>query len=765
MMHFASADPSIDYMTNTASQSTRLKTDGCILQMAVPSPLNRTFDYLPPASCDISLLQPGMRLRLPFGRSQRIGLLMAISAHSRVSTDKLKPALELLDQTPLLPADLLALLVWASRYYHYAPGNVVNNALPALLRRGHAAQAQTQRIWALTDAGHVIDTDTLHRAPRQQQILRLLAQHSAGLAAPALQNIANWRSILRSLMNKGWVSCHEHYPKDALLNSNDAVTSAGERSLPLNADQQQAVTQVNASLDRFQTFLLEGITGSGKTEVYFHIMAQVLNNNKQVLLLVPEIGLTPQLVDRIRSRFTAPLVLMHSALTDRQRLDAWLQIRDGQARIILGTRSAVFVPCQQLGIIIIDEEHDAAFKQQDGFRYHARDIAIVRAQNSKIPVLLGSATPSLESLYNALQHRYQLLPLPQRIGAAVTPGIKLLDVRHLPFDAGLSPQLIKKMHTHLAQDNQVLLFLNRRGYAPTLLCHDCGWLARCERCDAHLIYHHQRRALRCHHCDYQRPVDPACPECKSTSLLPVGHGTERIEDALHEHFPDTEILRIDRDSTRRKGQLQQLLKKARNGRRQILLGTQMLAKGHHMPNVTLVAIISADQGLFSIDFRASERLGQMIIQVAGRAGRAEKPGEVLIQTHHPDHPLLHNLLHHDYGQFARQLLVERQITDLPPYSHMAILRAEAVQREIPHQFLQSAETSAQCLAIEGVSIMGPLPAAMERRAGRYRAILILQASARRPLHNLLSQLLPQLDKLATVRKVRWSLDVDPIDMM
>jgi len=731
-----------------------------ILQMAVPSPLNRTFDYLPPEHCDVSRLRPGVRLRLPFGRSSRIGILMAISDSSRIDKARLKPALELLDETPLLPEDILALLDWASRYYHHPPGNVMSNALPALLRQGQPAQPQAITVWQLNDSGRAVDPATLKRAPRQREILSRLAAHPEGLAAAALQDMGSWRPTLHTLMDKGWVSSKEH-----VNTTTEATPTVTETPPPLSPDQHQAVTAVTTSLDCFQPFLLEGVTGSGKTEVYFRIIEQVLNRGQQVLLLVPEIGLTPQLVNRFRRRFTEAQVLLHSGLSDRERLDAWLQARDAQARIIIGTRSAVFAPCQRLGIIIIDEEHDASFKQQDGFRYHARDIAIVRAQRAGIPILLGSATPSLESLYNVEQQRFQLLPLPQRIGAAVTPGIRLLDVRHLPFDAGLSPQLLETMRSHLQQNNQVLLFLNRRGYAPTLLCHDCGWLARCERCDAHLIYHHQRRLLRCHHCESQRPLDPVCPACGSGSLLPVGHGTERIEDALHELFPDTDIIRIDRDSTRRKGSLQKLLDKVRNGRRQILLGTQMLAKGHHLPNVTLVAIISADQGLFSIDFRASERLGQMVIQVAGRAGRAEKPGEVLIQTHHPDHPLLHNLLHHDYQRFARQLLAERQLTHLPPSNNMALLRAEAVQRDTPQQFLHAARQLALDCGIDGVAIMGPLAAAMERRAGRYRALLVLQADERRPLHQLLSRWLPQLDTLANARKVRWSLDVDPIDMM
>jgi primosomal protein N' (replication factor Y) len=532
----------------------------------------------------------------------------------------------------------------------------------------------------------------------------------------------------------------------------------------LNAAQQQAVATVQAALGRFAAFLLEGVTGSGKTEVYFRILEQALAAGRQALLLVPEIGLTPQLVGRVQAHFAVSLAVLHSGLNDRERLDAWLAARSGRARIVIGTRSAVFVPLAEPGIIIIDEEHDSSFKQMDGFRYHARDIAVIRARQDGVPIVLGSATPSLESLHNVDEGRYTVLHLPHRVGTAQTPAIRLLDVRHLAFDDGLSAQLVEAMRGHLDNDSQVLLFLNRRGYAPTLLCHDCGWLARCERCDAHLIYHQQRRLLRCHHCDAQRPVDPTCPACGSSELLPVGHGTERIEEALQSRFPDTDIVRIDRDSTRGKGRLQDLLARVGDGRRQILIGTQMLAKGHHLPNVTLVAIVSADQGLFSIDFRASERLGQTVIQVAGRAGRADKAGEVLIQTHHPEHPLLQLLIRHDYPHYARHLLDERRAIPLPPYVHMAIVRAEAVGREQPQQFLEALERQATAWQIPGVDVLGPMPAIMERRAGRYRALLVIQAGERKPLHRLLTQLVQHIDTLPRSRHVRWSLDVDPVDM-
>jgi primosomal protein N' (replication factor Y) len=531
----------------------------------------------------------------------------------------------------------------------------------------------------------------------------------------------------------------------------------------LNASQHTAVAAITAAHDRFQTFLLDGVTGSGKTEVYFQVIAAVLRAGRQALLLVPEIGLTPQMVERVRRRFACPLAVLHSGLSDGERLAAWLQARDGRAAIVIGTRSAVFTPLARPGIIIIDEEHDASYKQQEGFRYHARDVAVVRGQYLKVPVVLGSATPALESLHNCAQGRYEHLILPTRAGAAAPPTIRLVSLREQAAERGLSPLLAHAIEQHLARDNQVLLFLNRRGYAPTLLCHDCGWLAACARCDAHLIYHRGQHLLRCHHCDSQRAVPAGCPSCGSPDLRPLGQGTERVEEWLTERFPAVEIVRIDRDSTRRKGSLDALMQRVHDGRRQILLGTQMLTKGHHLPHVTLVGILDADQGLFGADFRAGERMGQLIIQVAGRAGRAEKPGEVLIQTHYPDHPQLAALLRHDYPGFARALLEERRAAGLPPSGCLALLRAESVQPHAPHAFLAAVQEGLDHATLAQVEALGPAPPPLERRAGRYRSQLLFHSARRAPLQRLLAALVTLLETLPQPGKVRWSLDVDPID--
>jgi len=542
----------------------------------------------------------------------------------------------------------------------------------------------------------------------------------------------------------------------------------GMRAAPapaLNAAQAAAMTGV-AQADGFQVFLLQGVTGSGKTEVYLRLIEQVAARGAQALVLAPEIGLTPQLLARFEQRFAASIALLHSGLTERERARNWLAARAGLAPIVLGTRSAVFAPLKNPGLIIIDEEHDASFKQQDGFRYHARDVAIVRAQRAGIPVLLGSATPSLESLYNVRQGRYRLLSLPERAGGAAHPQLQLLDVRGQSLQGGLSAPLLAAAGEHLARGEQVLLFLNRRGYAPLLMCHACGWSAQCERCDARMVLYLDRtRALHCQHCGAQRARPEQCAACHGGELRVLGYGTERVEQTLRQRFPDTEVLRIDRDSTRRKGALGELLTRAQSGRAQILIGTQMLAKGHHLPNVTLAGILNADQGLFGADFRAAERMAQLIVQVAGRAGRADKPGRVLIQTHHPAHPLLTALIRDGYAAFAEAALMEREHAHLPPCSHLALLRAEAVNRNAPLEFLHAAQTAAGPLAGNAIQLLGPVSAPMERRAGRYRAQLLLQAVRRADLQRLLDAWMPLLETIKTARKVRWSLDVDPVEML
>ncbi|OGT19905.1 MAG: primosomal protein N' [Gammaproteobacteria bacterium RBG_16_57_12] len=728
-----------------------------ILRVAVPSPLRRVFDYLPPKKCQITDWPVGIRLRVPFGRTRMIGVLVGVATQSDIPRDRLKAVIEVLDHEPLLPKDILALLEWSSGYYHHPLGEVIETALPVALRQGRPAEIRGESTWGLTGTGRQGDVATLQHAPRQAGLIQALREAAAGLKAEQLdRTFQAWRPAMSRLVEKGWVELVQA----PCLGREEAARESPPR---LNADQAAAVTAVTETLGSYQAFVLDGITGSGKTEVYLALAEQVLAGGGQVLVLVPEIGLAPQIVARFQQRFALPIAVLHSGLSDQERLCAWLMARSGEAPIVIGTRSAVFTPLLTPGLIIVDEEHDPSFKQQEGFRYSARDIAVIRARNHRIPIVLGTATPSLESTYNIQQARYRQLRLTRRAGSAQLPRISLLDVRGQTLHGGLSAPLLKAMEAHLVRGEQVLLFLNRRGYAPTLLCHECGWVADCKRCDAHLILHRRRQRLCCHHCGAERPVERQCPACGSADLVSVGQGTERVESVLRERFPSIGIARVDRDTTRRKGSLQNLLDGIQDGTSQLLIGTQMLAKGHHFPNVTLVGILEAEQGLYSSDFRAGERMAQLIMQVAGRAGRAEQPGQVLVQTHHPDHPLLWSLIQGDYPGIAGALLEERRQAELPPCSAMALLRAEAAQEVPAMHFLEQVRDEALALKIRGAQILGPVPAPMERRAGRYRVQLLMQAGKRQALHRLLDQLLPLIEKLPSARKVRWSLDVDPVD--
>lgn len=669
-------------------------TRGLILRIALPAPLRQSFDYLPLPGYSREQFKPGIRLRVPFGKTARIGLLLKVAAESPVTSNQLRPILEVLDLQPLFPLEHLSLLEWVSSYYHHPIGEVVFASLPSLLRHG--------------------------------------------------QPLRRGKEIRPS---GGWAS-----------------TRLG--TVPaLNPAQTTTVAAIGSSLERFQTFLLDGVTGSGKTEVYLQSIETVVAAGKQALVLIPEIGLTPQTIARFRERFDVPLAVFHSALTERERLQAWLMARDGMAAIVIGTRSAVWTPLRSPGLIIVDEEHDLSYKQQEGFRYSARDVAIVRAQRAKVPVILGSATPSLESLHNARIGRYQYLYLPERAGSAKIPALEMLDLRGLPMHGGLSEPLLERISAHLARKEQILLFLNRRGYAPLVLCHQCGWMAQCDRCDAKLAHHQAAKLLRCHHCGAEHPPKTRCPHCGGQELLKIGYGTERIVETLNHFFANASVVRIDRDSTRRKGVLQRLLDNIQAGEADILVGTQMLAKGHHFPKVTLVAIVDADSRLYGIDFRSSERLAQQVIQVAGRAGRADAPGTVIIQTHHPSHPLLAALATHSYTTLADSVLRERKQAQWPPFRSLALLRAEAPSQAEPICFLEEAKHTALSVHTPGITIYGPVPAPMERRAGRYRAQLLLQSRARRTLQHMLSAWIPSLEHLKTARKVRWSLDVDPQEML
>lgn len=735
-----------------------------ILRLALPSPLRRLFDYLPPVGIPYSALRPGARLRVPFGRREIVGVLVEMVEHTDVPAGKLKPALELIDTTPPLPPALFKLCLWTAQYYQHSLGDTFSWALPVLLRQGEPAEARQERFWHAT-AGARPEDPRLSRAPRQREALRTIAQHAHGVAHSLLSQLQLNRDSLEQLLQKKLVRVEIRRSHSDQRHQGSWLL---QPELPLNQEQRSAVEAIRAGLGGFQPFLLAGVTGSGKTEVYLQLIHQVLEAGKQALVLIPEINLGPQTLARFETRFNARIALLHSSVNDRERLDAWLAARDGEADIIIGTRSALFTPMKNPGLIILDEEHDASYKQQEGLRYHARDLAVVRARQENLPIVLGSATPSLESLHNAHTGRYALLKLTQRAGGAQPPRFLRLDVKSRPLDSGISGPLQQAMTQTLAAGQQVLVFLNRRGFAPSLLCHDCGWISQCPRCDARMTLHQRHNELRCHHCGHADRPPLNCPDCGKVDLRPVGAGTERAEERLSVLFPDHPVLRIDRDSTSRKGSMEALLTTINRGEPCLLVGTQMLAKGHHFPRVTLVAILDADGGLFSADFRASERMAQLIVQVAGRAGRAEEPGKVIIQTHLADHPLLVQLTEQGYFAFADQALSERRAAGLPPFSHLALLRAEAHKPGQAEEFLDQACTEAERLVeklgLTGIELLGPVPAPMERRAGRFRAQLLLQASTRAALHRLMNSWTADVEQLPGSRTVRWSLDIDPIDL-
>tara|TARA_R110002073_G_scaffold185130_1_gene343653 strand:- start:162 stop:2393 length:2232 start_codon:yes stop_codon:yes gene_type:complete len=736
------------------------KYRGTVLQVAVPSPLRRVFDYLP--LTDKHAL-PGTRVKVSFGRQQLIGIVIAVADKSTLDEKKLKPIIAVLDNEPLLNGPLFQLLVWAAGYYQHPIGEVFAAALPAKLRNGMPLRESTT-IW--TSAARTGDEErVLGRAEKQRALLDFI--RSERKVTDAQLRLAGFsKQLLRQLVQKNLVEegASESTPTPCF----EPAPLEDKFDFTLNEDQLAAVTAINGALGAYQCFLLDGITGSGKTEVYMRVMQEQLSKGLQCLVLVPEIGLTPQTISRFQQRFHCRVVSLHSGLNETERLNAWRLARDGAAGIVIGTRSAIFTPLANPGLIIIDEEHDSSFKQQDGFRYSARDLAVIRAREEKICIVLGSATPSLESLHNARSKKFAHLKLTQRTGVDQSSAMEIIDVANEVLQEGFSEQLLYRIRKHIGQRNQVLVFINRRGFAPILNCQTCGWICECENCIAQFTVHASPPSIRCHHCGSAAALPRFCPQCKSKDLNTIGIGTQRIETFLQKLFPDTPVIRIDRDSTRRKNSLEKMLDEINKGEPCILLGTQMLAKGHHFPNITLVAILDADSGLFSADFRGQEHMGQTIVQVAGRAGRADRPGEVLIQSRHGSHETLQCLASDSYSQFSDLQMLERSNAQLPPFSHLCLLRAEASEMRPALRVLEQLGQSCKEFCKQHhlpVEQLGPLPAPMEKRAGKYRVQLLLKAGKRGNLQGLLSQLCRDLELMKIPRSVRFSIDVDPQDLI
>lgn len=758
-----------------------------IVQVALLGPFLLPLDYILPAG--IHHVCIGSRVKVPFRSQVKIGLVMGMSEESEFALDKLKEIESIIDEIPIFDSGHLAFLQWASQYYHEPIGEVVMAALPKRLREGEAANKQGKEIWSLVGGAQI---EIPARAAVQKKLLWTFLSDAEGSIHPwpdtavsyrvsadnasvsneQLRAISSsWRKTLSKWQDLGWINQSEsHCWQTPRLPT--------PLKHPLNAEQNAVVEKVSDWIEKqsFASFLLQGVTGSGKTEVYLAMIERAISQGKQALVLVPEIGLTPQMVERFQAYLQVPVATLHSGMNDSERHCAWQVIKNHDVSVLLGTRSAIFAPFKNLGLCILDEEHDLSYKQQEGFRYSARDLLIRRAAMQQVPVVLGSATPSLESLHNVNQGRFQGLYLHQRAGKAQLPKVKVLDIRGESIQEGVSASLKQAMEQHLHAGNQVLLFLNRRGFAPVLMCHECGWQMSCPSCDANMTYHQGIHGgyLQCHHCDYQTPEPTHCPKCHSSELVKIGQGTERLEETMKLWFPDKSVLRIDRDSTRLKGSMQKMTSLAKSGQADILLGTQMLAKGHDFPNVTLVGLLEIDQGLFSCDFRATERLSQLITQVSGRAGRSEKKGEVFIQSRHPQNPVLTQLITEGYAQVAKTLLQERQMAQLPPFAYQILIRAEANDESVVREFLWSIKAGLD-LAMENLNqadqtlpnfhVWGPIAAPMLRRQGRYRYQLMLNSASRNLLHQLLGSIEPAIYKSPLTRKVRWSIDVDPQEML
>ncbi len=728
------------------------------MQVAINAPLSGFFDYLPPA--DDAPPGPGCRVLVPFGRQRQIGMVVSRATKSELPLNKLRRILSVIDSEPILGDHDLWLIRFSSDYYHHPLGEVVAAALPALLRQGKPLDPVIQRL-AITGRGAAQSLSAVaKRAPRQAELLGNLGGHAnEGVRFDALDEaMPGWRRLRKTMLDKSWIRVFDS-PAEPDLESQSGSISCGP---VLNSDQRKALDAIHLD-SGFSVTLLEGVTGSGKTEVYLRLMQDVLAAGRQVLVLVPEIGLTPQFISRLQERLGMKPALLHSSLPDSTRLSAWRSARCGSASLVLGTRSAVFAPLRKPGLIVVDEEHDTSFKQQEGLRYSARDLAVARAKRLDVPVVLGSATPSMESLQHCSDGTYQHISLPSRAGKAVPPLMRLVDLNQHPAHDGISQPLLDAIDKNLHAGGQVLIFLNRRGFAPTLICSNCGHIAECRRCDARMTVHAGDPKLLCHHCGASRPIETRCPQCDG-QFHPLGQGTERLEESLNHHFPDRTITRIDSDSTRLKDTMNKALALATKGDAQILVGTQMLSKGHHFPNLTLVGVINADQGLFGTDFRSSERLSQGLIQVAGRSGREQRQGEVIIQTEFPNHPFWNELFSGGYSQIARSVLLEREAAAWPPFSRLALIRAAAIKRSDALLFLDAARDKARAARSDSVRILGPVSAPMERRAGRYHAQLLLQSSDRQALHRLLQALRTELESEASARRVRWSMDVDPIEL-
>ena len=729
-----------------------------LVEVLVPIPLMEKFSYLPPKN-NTSSLKQGSRVLIPFGRRTLVGVIWGFVKKDPSDKRKYKYIKDVLDESPLLDANSISLAEWSSRYYHYPLGEIITYFFPPSIRKGKDAKFRESKYLELTSKGSFLQATDLSRAPSQQKLIELLKEKTE-ISLKSAQAFGISAAVINGLIEKGFIArfSRELSPYKKFENNN--LLSSKE----LNPEQSEAVNAINGAQNKNITFLLDGITGSGKTEVYLQAIQEVIRQGRQALILIPEIGLAPQAEERFREYFGDRVMSFHSAKNDREKVDAWLGASRGLVDIIIGTRSSVFLPMKNLGIIVVDEEHDLSFKQMDKFRYSARDMALYRAKLEKVPVVLASATPSLETLKNAEEDKYKVLKLSKRATGASLPSFQAVDLRGKELFEGLSKELLEATQTELAQGNQVLIFLNRRGYAPSMICKVCGWISNCERCDALMTVHKNPLKLHCHHCEAQKPYPNKCQSCDSNDFLTYGFGTEKIEEFLQNYFPDIKTLRIDSDSTRKKERLNEYFSEIREGKPMILLGTQLLAKGHHFPDVTLVGIIDADSGLFSADFRGSERVAQLMTQVSGRAGRDKKPGRVILQSYCPDHPQIEEIITGSYDKFAKKLLGERKSLKIPPFSFQAKIFAESPKSLISRDFILNLLNQSKIdeKIRMNVRVIGPLPSVMEKKSGVYRWELSIFSKSRSNLHKYLDVMQSRLYDPKLSKQVRWSIDVDPL---
>jgi len=721
------------------------------LKIAINVPIDQLFDYLPNGE-PFSI---GQYVTIPFGRRKLIGVIYGISLHSHIHPSKLKSVINV-DPEVIFDTQMLKLLTFVSEYYHYPIGQTIMSVVPSRLKKNLNQLRQFELIYQATEK---LTKEFINQLPARQLRIRKVAEAiliSDMRQTDVMKLVSNWSECINKLEIYGCLKSKIYEPKEEV----------SKVEIPSLNDEQKAVINAIKNKKGYQASLIFGITGSGKTEVYMQLIEQLLKESKtQALILVPEINLTPQLENRFRTRFpTKKLVSLHSHLTDIERLDNWRKAKSGEARIIIGTRLAIFTPMPFIKIIIIDEEHDMSFKQQDGLRYHARDVAMVRAKNSNIPIVLGTATPSLESWHNAtrLDNKYNFLKLSYRaVKEASLPEIQTILVNDKTKN-GISRVLVDAINDRLKRKEQSLIFINRRGFAPTLFCSSCSWTAECKRCSSKLVVHQKTNRLKCHHCGHDQNIINQCPICASMGLRPLGSGTQKVEEALNKLFPNASILRVDKDTTRTKKSLTLLHDRMNNREIDILVGTQMLAKGHDFPFLTLVGILDADNALYSPDYRAPEKLFSQLMQVSGRAGRSNIAGEVLIQTVFPHNPVFEGVKKNNYEIFAQILLQEREQMGLPPFSFTAILRVESKELKYGEQFINDAAKYAESLSNK-VVIYDPVRPSIERLKGYERFQLFIQANARKDLQNLLRQWTAYLRQYHLANRVKWSIDVDPLE--